>query len=93
MTFPKFKVILPNQQYAFEDNDNADEVHLALAETTRMLVMLEQLHEKKALSKKEIQDCLQVSSIRGLIILEHLMSKGLLKVVETKRGKRYCRPR
>lgn len=100
LTFPKFrvseeefKVILPNQQFDFEDNDNADEVHLSLAETTRMLVMLELLHEKKALSKKEIQECLQVSSIRGLIILEHLVNKGLLEVIETEKGKRYCRPK
>lgn len=99
LAFPKFrvnedvfKVTLPNQQSSFKNEDEND-VHLSLAETNKMLTMLELLREQKMLSKKQIQDCLQVSSTRCLIILEYLVNKEYLETVDTDKGTMYCRPR
>lgn len=88
-----FKVVLPNQHYGFEDGGAAD-VRLSLAETNKMLDVLAALKQKRALSKKEIQELLKVSSTRATIIVNHLVDKELLLQTETELGNIvYTRPR
>lgn len=84
LRFPKiqvndnlFKVVLPNQRYSFDENGN-EEVHLSLAETNKMLDVLEALKQKNMLSKKEIQELMKVSPTRATIIINHLVDKEIL---------------
>lgn len=88
-----FKVILPNQEYAFTMDNDKDPVHLSLAEMSKLLGVLEQLKDKNTLAKKQIQDALQVTTTRCMIILDFLVAKELLEVVDTDKGKVYRRPR
>lgn len=88
-----FKVILPNQEYAFDMNNDKDPVHLSLAEMSKLLIVLESLKEQKTTTKKIIQDTMQISTTRCMFILNFLVAKELLEVVETDKGKVYQRPR
>ena len=88
-----FKVILPNQEYAFDMNSDKDPVHLSLAEMSKLIIVLESLQEQKTTTKKIIQDTMQISTTRCMIILDFLVSKELLEVIDTEKGKVYRRPR
>ena len=100
LAFPKirvndniFKVVLPNQHYGF-DEGGLKEVRLSLAETNKMLDVLAALKQKQALTKKEIQDLLKVSSTRATVIISHFVDKELLLQTENNMGNIvYTRPR
>lgn len=88
-----FMVTLPNQNDAFDNGGNQN-VHLSLAETSKMLNVLDILKEKEVISRKEFSETLNISPTRTSVLLKHLTEKEVLATKELPSGSiGYTRPR